>query len=70
MSWIRTICARMREPCEELGDHELLVPVLRRLAFHHFMHCHREPAMAVTKELLELAERSGEEAMLLVAHLA
>lgn len=64
------ICVRMRELCEELGEHELLVPVLWRLSLHHFMHCHRDPAMAVTGELLELGEREGEGATLLVAHMA
>ena len=38
------VCARVRELCEEVDDHALLVPALWRLSFHHVMCATSRPA--------------------------
>jgi DNA-binding SARP family transcriptional activator len=62
-------CARMRELCQAIGDHALVLPALFRLTGHHLMRCDLEAALAVGDQMMEVAGVEGTPGPRLVGHI-
>jgi DNA-binding SARP family transcriptional activator len=63
------VCARVRELCEEVDDHALLVPAMWRLSMHHLMKSDIAAGVALAHQLLD-GQGSGETAAKLAGHLS
>ena len=48
------VCVRVRELCQEIGGHPLMVPAMRRLTISHMMAAEIDNGLAVGRQLLEL----------------
>ena len=62
--------ARARELCQHLGETSQLFPVLWGLWYFYFVRAEFQPAWEVGQQLLTLAQREGDSALLMQAYIA
>ena len=60
---------RTRELCRQLGDPPELFPVLYGLAMYHWGRAQHQAALALSEQVMTLAEHSADSALLLPAHM-